>query len=66
MGGSQLSQLKAALHSSGATGQQRENRKKKSNSNVGRSKGIDEDARKAKLEVSNCVESYLFALLTRF
>lgn len=50
MGGSQLTQLKAALHSTGLAG---ERRKKKTQKGGQRKSGsfVDEDARKAKLEV---------------
>ena len=59
MGGSQLSQLKAALHTSGLSSaaqrqQQQQRGKKKQAGGPQRKSGgfVDEDARKAKLEVS--------------
>lgn len=53
MAGSQLSQLKAALHTSSLSSNSA-HRSKKKNGNNSRKNGIDEESRKAKLEVSDC------------
>lgn len=68
MGGSQLSQLKAALHSSGVTGHQQNGGKGKKRQHGGgaRKNGgmVDEDARKKKLEVRKLGQS-MSPLLTQ-